>query len=94
MTSMTTMTMNDESDERLGLRWGVKADGALIAAFALKARAEDFAERGRGGTPPPLCDRIEVVFLGPDVLAAPLAQAEAAWRAWRRGSKLLAWAKS
>jgi hypothetical protein len=76
--------MNDENDERLQLRWGVKADGMLIAAFCLKARAEDFAARGRGGSPPPLCERIEVVFLGPAVLVARHAEAEADWRAGRR----------
>jgi hypothetical protein len=76
--------MNDENDERLRLRWGVKGDGVLIAAFCLKARAEDFATRGRRDTPPPLCDRIEVVFLGPAVLAPRFAEAEADWRAARQ----------
>jgi hypothetical protein len=60
--------MNDENDERVKLRWGVQADGALIAAFVLKARAEQFADLGRRDTPTPLCDRIEVVFLGPAAL--------------------------
>lgn len=71
----------NENDERLRLRWGVKAEGYLIAAFVLKARAEDFAERGRRGTPPSLCHRIEVVFLGPAFLGPPLAKAEREWRA-------------
>jgi hypothetical protein len=63
--------MNDENDERVRLRWGVKADGVLIAAFVLKARAEHFAALGRRDTPTPLCHRIEVVFLGPAVLDPP-----------------------
>ena len=52
------------------LRWGVRADGRVIAAFSMKRRAEQFAVLGERDTHPPVV--IEVV----DMLAAEAARKE------------------